>query len=69
MKRKRRKAVRLDEDGEKKIVKYYFDNPQNNSMRALVDKFKIPEARISRIISANLEERLKNSKVKKWLEY
>ena len=69
MKRKKRKAVILDEDGEKEIAKYYFNNPHNNSMRALVDKFKIPEARISKIISNDLDERLKNSKNKRWMDY
>lgn len=53
---------------EKKIVNHYFENPENNSMKSMVEIFKIPEQRISKIISNELSERLENSKHRKWFD-
>ena len=50
----------------KRIAKYYFENPENNSLEEMSKKFKITKMTISKAISEALKHRLENSKVRKW---
>jgi len=51
---------RTKEDNEilqKKIIKYYFSTPHDNSFKTMVSKFKVHSTYIRKAISAYLEER------------
>jgi plasmid maintenance system antidote protein VapI len=45
----------------KQIAKYYFANPNANSMKEMVAKFKVSPPTIKKIISNELEKRLESS--------
>ena len=46
----------------RRIIKYYFNNPQGNiGMKEMVKKFKISETVIRKALSAELDRRFKNA--------
>ena len=45
----------------KKIIKYYFENSQNNSYKNMIEKFNTNEVYLNRILSIELKKRFKNS--------
>ena len=65
-KRKRRKSRnRTPEQKErlaKKIIEYYFSNPDANGMKFMAEKFKITEAFIRKTLSDELDRRFKSAR-------
>ena len=53
----------------KKIAKYYFENPQNNSLEEMSKKFKLTKTTISKAISEALKHRLENSTPRRCARY
>ena len=45
----------------KKIIKYYFDNPQANNYKIIMEKFKTDETFIRKSLSDELEKRFNNA--------
>jgi len=52
----------------KQIIKYYFENPNENSMKEMVAKFKVRADVIKKILSDELERRLENSKIRRLMQ-
>ena len=50
----------------KRIAKYYFENPENNSLEEMSKKFNLAKPTISKAICEALKHRLEKSKVRKW---
>ena len=50
----------------KRIAKYYFENPENNSLEEMSKKFNLAKPTISKAIGEALKHRLEKSKVRKW---
>ena len=51
------------------IIEYYFNNPQTNGNKEMVDMFSVNHATISNIISQELKRRRENSITRKWMHY
>ena len=45
----------------KKIIEYYFDNPQANNYKIIMEKFKTDETFIRKSLSDELEKRFNNA--------
>lgn len=45
----------------KKVVEYYFNNPNANSLKEMTNKFDVAHTRITKIIKNELQRRLDNS--------
>ncbi len=50
----------------KRIAKYYFENPKENSLEEMSKKFKLAKTTISIAIGEEITRRIENSKVRKW---
>jgi plasmid maintenance system antidote protein VapI len=52
----------------KQIANYYFANPNANSMKEMVAKFKVSPPTIKKIISNELDLRLENSLTRRMIK-
>ena len=50
-----------------KAVRFYFDNPDKNSLQELSEIFNLNKERISKGISIELERRINNSMSRKFM--
>ena len=57
--RKRRRDPKEIKELAPKLVKYYFDNPENNGYKTMKAKFNVHEDTIRRILSNELDNRFK----------
>ena len=44
-----------------KAIKYYFDNPDDNNMKDLAERFNLPQQSLSKALSVELKKRVDNS--------
>jgi|10_taG_2_1085330.scaffolds.fasta_scaffold07495_4 hypothetical protein len=56
MKRVKRTRIELKKVGNQ-IVKYYFNNPENNGYRAIIDRFRVNESFIRKVLTIEMEKR------------
>ena len=45
----------------KKVVEYYFNNPNANSLKEMTDKFDVAHTRITKILKEEFKSRYENS--------
>ena len=45
----------------KKVVEYYFNNPNANSLKEMTDKFNVAHTRITKILREEFKSRYENS--------
>tara|TARA_R100000742_G_C4202366_1_gene31080 strand:+ start:95 stop:301 length:207 start_codon:yes stop_codon:yes gene_type:complete len=43
-----------------KAIKYYFDNPDDNNMKDLAERFNLPQQSLSKALSVELKKRVDN---------
>ena len=53
----------------KKVVKYYFNNPNANSLKEMTDKFNVAHTRITKILKEEFKLRRENSITRKYMQY
>ncbi len=65
----RKKYKRYSKQLVGQIIEYYFNYPQNNSLRAIADIFEINHTSVAKIISEELKRRADNSLSKRCSKY
>tara|TARA_R100000329_G_C7446126_1_gene156908 strand:+ start:158 stop:376 length:219 start_codon:yes stop_codon:yes gene_type:complete len=53
----------------KKVVEYYFNNPNANSLKEMTDKFNVAHTRITKILKEEFKQRRENSITRKYMQY
>ena len=60
-----RRSLRAKKILHKKIIKYYFENPEANSYNEMQEKFNVYKETLRKVLSKEFERRLENSLTRK----
>ena len=66
---KRNKAKRIMRELAKKVIEYFYNNPEANTSKEMEEVFNVSHRRIRNIMTKHLKEKLENSFARRMASY